>query len=376
MANVKLERVRKIYADGGRIHVAVHDIDLEIADGELVVLVGPSGCGKSTTLRMIAGLETISSGRLLIGDRVVNDVPARERDIAMVFQNYALYPHMTAYENMAFALEMRKVPKREIDARVRAAAEILELEELLHRTPRQMSGGQRQRVAVGRAIVRQPRVFLFDEPLSNLDAALRVQTRREFARLHRQLGATMVYVTHDQVEAMTLGDRIVVLNEGRVQQVDTPAALYDTPRNTFVARFIGSPAMNLLRGPIVREEGLRFRDETGTFTVAIGPAWESVLAPRAGTGHGVILGVRPEHVRLSGGEHDPGDVAPMHVELVEPMGSEAYVYASIAGQDVTARLPTSDLPAPGSVVRLAFEESKLHFFDAETGERLAPPAAG
>jgi multiple sugar transport system ATP-binding protein len=246
MANVRLEGVRKIYQDGG--HVAVHGVDLVVADGEFVVLVGPSGCGKSTTLRMIAGLESITAGKLFIGDRLVNDVPPKDRDIAMVFQNYALYPHMTVRENLAFALQLRKMSAAEIDRRVQLAADTLGLGEVLGRKPRQLSGGQRQRVAVGRAIVREPEVFLFDEPLSNLDAKLRVQTRREIAKLHRDLGATMIYVTHDQVEAMTLGDRIVVMNAGRVQQVDTPLALYDQPANRFVAGFIGSPGDELRGG--------------------------------------------------------------------------------------------------------------------------------
>ncbi len=245
MASVTLKAVRKVYQQGGRDVIAVHGVDLEVADGELVVLVGPSGCGKSTTLRMVAGLESISSGEILIDGRLVNDVPANDRDIAMVFQSYALYPHMTAYDNMAFALKLRGMPKAEIDSRVKEAAGILGIMELLGRKPRDMSGGQRQRVAVGRAIVRHPRVFLFDEPLSNLDAKLRVQMRREIARLHQQLSATMLYVTHDQVEAMTLGDRIVVLDRGHVQQIDTPMRLYERPKNIFVAAFIGSPSTSL-----------------------------------------------------------------------------------------------------------------------------------
>ena len=248
MASVTLKGVKKVYQQGGKDVTAVHGVDLEVKDGELVVLVGPSGCGKSTTLRMVAGLESISAGELFIDDRKVNDVPANDRDVAMVFQSYALYPHMTAYDNMAFALKLRGMSKADIDARVKEAASILGIGELLARRPKDMSGGQRQRVAVGRAIVRHPRVFLFDEPLSNLDAKLRVQTRREIARLHQQLSATMLYVTHDQVEAMTLGDRIVVLEGGHVKQIDTPMNLYERPRNTFVAAFIGSPSMNLLSG--------------------------------------------------------------------------------------------------------------------------------
>src|SRR5690349_20948117 len=286
MARVRLDGVRKIYPDGG--HVAVHGVDLDVADGELVVLVGPSGCGKSTTLRMIAGLESITAGRLYIGDRLVNDLPPKDRDIAMVFQNYALYPHKTVRDNLAFALELRKLPAAEIERRVMQAAETLGLQEVLGRKPRQLSGGQRQRVAVGRAIVREPAVFLFDEPLSNLDAKLRVQTRREIAKLHRDLGATMIYVTHDQVEAMTLGDRIVVMNAGRVQQVDTPLVLYDRPANRFVAGFIGSPAMNFVSGAI---EGSSFVASDKAFTVPL--AGLSLPAGRR-----VILGARPEDISI------------------------------------------------------------------------------
>lgn len=255
MARVKLEGIRKTYQDNV---VAVHGVDLDVANGEFVVLVGPSGCGKSTTLRMIAGLESITAGQLYIGDRLVNDVPPKNRDIAMVFQSYALYPHMTVRDNLAFALKLRGTPKNEIENRVQQAAGILGISEFLSRTPRQLSGGQRQRVALGRAIVRQPQVFLFDEPLSNLDAQLRVQMRREIAHLHQELSATMIYVTHDQVEAMTLGDRIVVMNKGHVQQIDTPMNLYDHPRNRFVAGFIGSPAMNFVDGRIVAGDPLRF----------------------------------------------------------------------------------------------------------------------
>jgi multiple sugar transport system ATP-binding protein len=372
MASVTLEGVRKEYEQGGRRQVAVHGVDLEIADGELVVLVGPSGCGKSTTLRMIAGLESITAGRIMIGDRVVNDLPPRERDIAMVFQNYALYPHMTAYENMAFSLEMRKLPRSQIDERVKRAAGILGIEELLPRRPRAMSGGQRQRVAVGRAIVREPQVFLFDEPLSNLDAKLRVQMRREFARLHQRLGATMVYVTHDQVEAMTLGDRIVVLNEGRVQQVDTPTALYESPRNTFVAKFIGSPPMNLIEGGVVVDGGARFRSNDGALSLELTPAWESLLVRRASSGHSVILGIRPEDISV----HSPEDALPAdstlraRVDLVEPTGSEALLYTRAASHDIAVRANRGVLPSPGSEVALLLALDRAHFFDAESGERV------
>jgi multiple sugar transport system ATP-binding protein len=370
MASVMLEGIRKIYEDRGRIHVAVHDVNLHIADGELVVLVGPSGCGKSTTLRMIAGLESITEGRLSIGGRVVNDVPAKDRDIAMVFQNYALYPHMTAYQNMAFALELRRVPRREIDARVREAAATLGIEELLDRRPRQMSGGQRQRVALGRAIVRKPQVFLFDEPLSNLDARLRVQMRREIARLHQQLGTTMVYVTHDQVEAMTLGDRIVVLNEGRVQQIDTPMALYERPRNTFVAEFIGSPPMNLLRGTIERDSEPRFRADGGAFTLALTPEWARALEPWIG--REVILGARPEdvHVAGNGAPRDDQASARLRIDLVEPLGGETLLHASAPGHTLAARVPAGVRPPLGADMTLVFDREKLHFFDPDSGERV------
>jgi multiple sugar transport system ATP-binding protein len=369
MASVSLEGVRKIYDDGRR--VAVHDMNLEIADGEFVVLVGPSGCGKSTTLRMIAGLETISAGRLSIGGRVVNDVPAKDRDIAMVFQNYALYPHMSAYENLAFALRLRRLSDGEIDARVREAAAILGIEELLDRTPRQMSGGQRQRVAVGRAIVRKPRVFLFDEPLSNLDAKLRVQMRREIARLHRQLGATMVYVTHDQVEAMTLGDRIVVMHAGRVQQIDTPLALYERPRNTFVAGFIGSPSMNFIAGELA-DGGTRFRARGGAFVAQVPSGVTSELASMAAGEReraDVILGIRPEDVRVAN-DAGAGSTVRMRLDLVEPMGNEIFVHASAGEHELTARVPPRALPEPGAEVALSLDPARMHFFDAASRERL------
>jgi multiple sugar transport system ATP-binding protein len=375
MASVRLEGVRKIYDDGAR--VAVHDMDLEVADGEFVVLVGPSGCGKSTTLRMIAGLESISAGRLLIGGRVVNDVPAKDRDIAMVFQNYALYPHMSAYENLAFALKLRRLPEREIDARVREAAGILGIDELLDRTPRQMSGGQRQRVAVGRAIVRKPQVFLFDEPLSNLDAKLRVQMRREIARLHRQLDATMVYVTHDQVEAMTLGDRIVVMHAGRVQQIDTPLALYERPRNTFVAGFIGSPSMNFIAGELVRDGDAHFRARGGAFMVRLPREWDGLVGHGAVGGEravDVILGIRPEDIRVAEADAD-ASVGALRLDLVEPMGNEVFVHASVGEHELTARVAPQPLPQPGAEVALALDRSRMHFFDPGTRESLRAEAA-
>ena len=369
MARVKLEGVRKVY-DGGE--VAVHGIDLEVADGEFVVLVGPSGCGKSTTLRMIAGLEAISAGRLLIGDRVVNEVPPAGRDIAMVFQSYALYPHMTVRENMAFALRLRKLPAAEIERRVRDAAETLGLVPVLDKTPRQLSGGQRQRVAIGRAIVRQPAVFLFDEPLSNLDAKLRVQTRREIARLQRRLGVTSVYVTHDQIEAMTMGDRIVVMNAGRVQQVDTPLALYERPRNLFVATFIGSPAMNLLRGTV--EDGANgggssspvFR--AGEVTLRLTPEQARRLAALGR--RPLVAGVRPEHVHVAAPPPGAQPLDGFRVDIVEPLGSEVLLHASAGDQDITASLTPQPLPTSGEPVSLSVDGTRLHFFDGEPGEAV------
>ena len=359
MASVTLDGVRKVYDTD---FTAVHDASFSVADGEFLVLVGPSGCGKSTTLRMIAGLESITAGTLRIGERVVNDVPANERDIAMVFQNYALYPHMSVYQNMAFALKLRNVPKPEIEARVRDAARILDIEAILDRKPRQLSGGQRQRVAVGRAIVRQPQVFLFDEPLSNLDAKLRVQTRKEISRLHRQLDATMIYVTHDQVEAMTMGDRIVVMNAGVIQQIGSPLELYDRPANEFVAAFIGSPAMNLVRG---RFEGSEFRAESGLRLALEG-------APRPQHAGDVVLGIRPEALHVAGGPWVPEAIASLEARLdvVEPMGNEIYLYASAHGRELVARVAPQPLPRPDETVRLAVDLRRLHYFDGVSGERL------
>ena len=374
MARVTLEGVRKVYDDGA-VHVAVHGVDLEVADGEFVVLVGPSGCGKSTTLRMIAGLESISAGRLRIGDREVNDLPPKDRDIAMVFQNYALYPHMSVYENMAFALTLRKLPKAEIAQRVQDAAKILGLEGVLDRKPKQLSGGQRQRVAVGRAIVRQPQVFLFDEPLSNLDAKLRVQMRREIARLHRELGATMIYVTHDQVEAMTLGDRIVVLNAGHVQQIDTPIALYERPRNRFVAGFIGSPAMNFIEGELTDDGGPAVFRTSGANgdAIRIAPGAETSRALSAHAGRKVVLGVRPEDLTVvmdAGPTPDLANVIPARLDFVEQMGNEEFVHAVAGATDITARVAPVRLPDPGTQIRLRADPARLHFFDATSDLRL------
>ena len=360
MASVTLEGVRKIYEEHGRSSVVVHDLDVTVADGEFLVLVGPSGCGKSTTLRMIAGLESISAGTIKIGDRVVNDIPARDRDIAMVFQNYALYPHMTVYQNLAFALTMRRLARTEIDQRVRAAADLLELGALLDRRPRHLSGGQRQRVAVGRAIVRQPKVFLFDEPLSNLDAKLRVQMRRDLAALRRRLGTTMIYVTHDQVEAMTLGDRIVVMREGRVQQVDTPLALYRRPANVFVATFLGTPPMNLVRGMPAPDDPATFQADQRGFRLPL-------VAASVRAGQAVILGIRPEDLRLDA----PGATGVRaQVEEIEPLGSETLVSLDAAGVVLTARLEGAATVQRGAAVTVTVAPQALHWFDGSSEVRL------
>ena len=368
MAKVTLVGVRKIYQEPGRTRVAVDGVDLAVQDGEFVVLVGPSGCGKSTTLRMIAGLESISAGEVRIGERVVNDVAAKDRNIAMVFQNYALYPHMTVFENMAFGLKLRGMAAPDVETRVREAAELLGIGGLLDRKPRHLSGGEQQRVALGRALVRKPDVFLFDEPLSNLDAKLRVQMRREIARLHRELRATMLYVTHDQAEAMTLGDRIVVLNGGRVQQIDTPLGVYRAPRNTFVAGFIGSPAMNLLDGTLAPSEdaGLAFHAAGGAFSLALPPRWRQTLA--AHEGRAVLLGIRPEDVRAT--ERNGAGVR-MRLDLVEPLGQELLVSARVGGHEVIARLPPAAPAVAGQDVTLGFDADALHFFDPDTRERIS-----
>ncbi|MEZ5064418.1 MAG: sn-glycerol-3-phosphate ABC transporter ATP-binding protein UgpC [bacterium] len=360
MAKVEFRKVWKIYP--GDV-AAVRDADFTIESGEFMVIVGPSGCGKSTTLRMVAGLEDISRGEVLIDGRVVNDVAPKDRDIAMVFQNYALYPHMTVYDNMAFGLKMRKYDKKEIDERVREAAAILGLEELLERKPKALSGGQRQRVAVGRAIVRKPKVFLFDEPLSNLDAKLRVQMRAEISRLHQRLGATMIYVTHDQVEAMTMGTRITLMKDGVVQQIEAPLELYRRPSNRFVAGFIGSPAMNLFDG---RYEDGSFR--SGDLRIEL-PRDLGFDVPES-----VSLGLRPESLRLAGESDAP--VLAAKAELVEPLGSEVYLHADVAGHRLVARLNTEEEIHPGQTVRLTFDPSRLHFFDGASGDRLSPSVTG
>jgi len=374
MARVKLEGVRKIYTEGPQ-QVAVDRVDVDVGDGEFVVLVGPSGCGKSTTLRMIAGLESISAGTITIGDRVVNDVPPKARDIAMVFQNYALYPHMSVRENLGFALKLRNMAASDIDQRVQSAATTLGLDQFLDRRPRQLSGGQRQRVALGRAIVRQPQVFLFDEPLSNLDAQMRVSMRREIARLHQELKVTMIYVTHDQVEAMTLGDRIVVMNRGHVMQVDTPINLYERPRNKFVAGFIGNPAMNFIDG-LMRDAG-RAMGTNGVVFVADGGDWELPLPTRvaeslaSARGKAVTLGIRPEDLSVVAGPGISPATTTARLDLVESLGNETFIYARAGRHDLTARLsPPQPLPPLGSNIVLSFNLERAHFFDAVSGDRI------
>jgi multiple sugar transport system ATP-binding protein len=355
MASVAISDVRKSF---GSVEI-LHGVSIDIADGEFVTLVGPSGCGKSTLLRMIAGLEGISAGEISIGGRVVNRVAPKERDVAMVFQNYALYPHMTVAENMAFSLMLKNTPKGDSDARVKRAAEILGLTPLLARYPRQLSGGQRQRVAMGRAIVRDPQVFLFDEPLSNLDAKLRVQMRAEIKELHQRLKTTTVYVTHDQIEAMTMADKIVVMHDGVVEQVGAPLDLYDRPGNLFVASFIGSPAMNLLQGSVVLDGGPTFRG-SGGMTLP--------LAGAAGIGNGqkAVLGIRPEHLSLS----EQG--FPVTIAVIEPSGPEIQVVARTqSGDDIVANFRERHPFRPGETIRLSAAPDLIHLFNGETGNRLA-----
>ncbi|CAM4392513.1 ABC transporter ATP-binding protein [Deinococcus marmoris] len=358
MAEVILEHIQKMY--GSKQH-AVKDFNLHIQDREFMVFVGPSGCGKSTTLRMIAGLEDISDGILKIGDRVVNDVPPKDRDIAMVFQNYALYPHMNVYENMAFGLKLRKTPKDEIERRVRDAAKILQIEHLLGRKPKELSGGQRQRVAMGRAIVREPAVFLMDEPLSNLDAKLRVEMRSQINQLHRRLGATIVYVTHDQVEAMTLGNRIVVMRDGLIMQVDTPMNLYDFPQNKFVAGFIGSPSMNLISGKVQNGQFMIGNDPVA----AMGKLAQSL---KAYEGKEVLMGIRPEHIGLIGLTETPvgTNVIRGKVVVVEPLGAQTDLIIEVAGQDVTVKVEGQALVQPGDEIELVIDQTRLHAFDTAT----------
>ncbi len=376
MAELSLRKVKKVYDN---TVVAVQAFDLEIADKEFIVLVGPSGCGKSTTLRMVAGLEDITDGEIYIGGRKVNSVPPKDRDIAMVFQNYALYPHMTVYDNIAYGLKLRKFPKRVIDQKVREAAEILDITELLKRKPKALSGGQRQRVAIGRAIVREPQVFLMDEPLSNLDAKLRNQMRSEILKLRQKVNTTFIYVTHDQTEAMTLGDRIVIMKEGFVQQVGTPQEVFHHPANLFVAGFIGSPQMNTFDARLTRT-GDRYSVEVGGATVALSPEKCRRLAAADAESQEVVLGIRPEHIALSGG---PGSV-PAEVDVSEMMGSAVHIHVRTCGREAVIVVPVSeeaaergeDTLAAGTAVGFTFRGSAVHVFDRETGINLEfPPAA-
>ena len=364
MASLSLQGIQKIYPNG--FH-AVKDFNLEIADKEFIIFVGPSGCGKSTTLRMIAGLEDISGGTLKIDGKVMNDVEPKDRDIAMVFQNYALYPHMTVYDNMAFGLKLRKVPKDEIDKKVREAAKILDLDKLLDRKPKALSGGQRQRVAMGRAIVRNPKVFLMDEPLSNLDAKLRVQMRIEISKIHQRLGATIIYVTHDQTEAMTLGTRIVVMKDGVVQQVDTPQHLYEQPGNLFVAGFMGSPQMNFLDAQIA-EKGGDLIAKVGEYDIVIPAAKAKVLKDGGYVGKTVVLGIRPEDIHDSQMFIEASPSVPMTstVKVYELLGAEVFLYFDVNGTQVTARVDPRTNSKTGDTIKFAFDMEKSHFFDKET----------
>jgi multiple sugar transport system ATP-binding protein len=361
MAGVTYDHVFKRYGDV----TAVNNLNIQIEDKEFLVLVGPSGCGKSTALRLLAGLEDISDGRILIGDNVVNDVAPKDRDIAMVFQSYALYPHMSVYDNMAFGLKLRKTPKQEIDRRVKEAAQVLGIGELLDRKPRQLSGGQRQRVAVGRAIVREPKVFLFDEPLSNLDAKLRVETRANISKLHQQLQTTFIYVTHDQVEAMTMASRIAVMSKGLLQQIDTPQTLYDLPANLFVAGFIGSPAMNFFPGKMVKD-GDKLFVESGSFRVQIPAEKNAVYMPHVGKN--IIFGIRPEDI------HNPNFAPPgiiaqpvsSKVDVTELMGNEIFVYLKAGEQSFVARVDPRSRYSLGDDVQMVFNMDNMHIFDRET----------
>jgi multiple sugar transport system ATP-binding protein len=373
MARVVIEDLVKVYPQKNGPDVrAVRGINLTVADGEFMVLVGPSGCGKSTTLRMIAGLEEISGGRISIDDRVVNDVAPKDRDIAMVFQNYALYPHLSVYENLAFSLKLRKLPKREIDERVRAAAALLGLEACLGRKPRALSGGQRQRVAVGRAMVRQPKVFLFDEPLSNLDAQMRGTMRTELSKLHARLHATMIYVTHDQMEAMTMGDRICVLKDGDIQQVDEPLAIYHHPANLFVAGFIGSPGMNFFPGALLPAAGQEaFVTDFAEGTVPLTLNLPAALRGRAGDrlGQPLVLGLRPEDLHVTPESGPPGALE-AEIEVAEPMGAETYLYLRCGGRACVARVRSEERYLPGQKVRLRLDLARAHLFEAATGRAL------
>lgn len=364
MAGVTFKNVCKIYP--GDV-VAVKDFNLEIKDKEFVVFVGPSGCGKSTTLRMVAGLEEISKGEIYIGGTLINNVPPKDRDIAMVFQNYALYPHMTVYDNMAFGLKLRKISKDEINKKVNEAAKILGIEDLLGRKPKALSGGQRQRVALGRAIVRNPRVFLMDEPLSNLDAKLRVQTRTEITKLHDDLQTTFIYVTHDQIEAMTMGDRIVVMKDGIMQQAATPQVVYEKPANVFVAGFIGSPQMNFIDAAIV-EDGDDCKVVFGDAKISLSKEKAKMVKDKGYVGKEVIMGIRPEHIYADPGllESSKDSIVNAKVDVTEMMGSETYLYLIIEGNNVIARVNSGVNVKRGDSMKLAFDKNKVYLFDKDT----------
>lgn len=364
MGDLLFKNIYKVYP--GDV-TAVEDFNLKIEDKEFIVLVGPSGCGKSTTLRMVSGLEDISSGELYIDGKLVNELPPKDRDIAMVFQNYALYPHMTVYENMAFGLKMKKMPKDEIDKKVRSAAKSLGIEELLNRKPKALSGGQRQRVALGRAIVRNPKVFLMDEPLSNLDAKLRVQTRAEIIKLHEDLQTTFIYVTHDQTEAMTMGDRIVVMKDGLVQQVDTPQNLYEKPVNVFVASFIGSPQMNFMDVE-VKGEVDNCSLVLGKTSISLPKEKANILKEKGYMGKKMVFGIRPEDIynEASFLEKSKDSIISGKVELVEMMGAERYVYIIIEGNKIVARVDSSSKESIGDMAKFAIDKDKIYLFDKET----------
>jgi multiple sugar transport system ATP-binding protein len=364
MAQVVFKNVSKIYE---KKVTAVKDASFEIHDKELVVMVGPSGCGKSTLLRMVAGLEEVTHGELYIDDRLVNDVPPKDRDIAMVFQNYALYPHMTVFDNMAFGLKMRRFPKNEIQSRVEEASRILDVHHLLDRKPKALSGGQRQRVALGRAIVRKPKVFLFDEPLSNLDAKLRAQMRAEISKLHHRLGTTMIYVTHDQVEAMSMGQRIVVLKDGVIQQIDEPLKLYGTPVNKFVAGFIGSPAMNFFEGHIRSDGRLRF--ESVDITLTVRPEMTSALSRFAEKR--ILFGIRPEHISFTtvSGSAEGATVKAL-LDVFEPLGNEVYLYLRAGGHSFIARTEVTSTPEAGDEMNVVFDMTRAHFFEPENEQAI------
>ena len=377
MAEVILKNLVKEYTGDSRIPFrAVKSINLEIRDREFMVLVGPSGCGKSTTLRMIAGLEEVTDGEILIGDRVVNNVQPKDRDISMVFQNYALYPHMTVYNNISFGLKLRRMPKAQIQERVFEAAEILGIQDMLLRKPKALSGGQRQRVALGRAIVRKPSVFLFDEPLSNLDAKMRVQMRTEISKLHERLDSTMIYVTHDQVEAMTMGDRICVMKDGDIQQVDRPIHLYNNPANVFVGSFIGSPPMNFFNGRIQSDTGSLYfvennKEEKG-FRLKLDRRLSQIAESKHAVGKPIIMGVRPEHIQDADLAIEPREdfTIETNLDVSEPMGSETFLYLRTLDHSFVSKVPSEKEYGANSKVKVQFDLKKAHLFDAETEENL------